>query len=244
MRQILSLAILSFLIVSTPIKLTAQTHKGSWLAEGNLGNIQISNNKNELTSGPFTNKFEKKGFDFSLYPRIGYFVDNNFVIGTTLNFSYQTYRNKFWDNNVKSYGGTFSESSIGLSPFLRYYFTKNSKNRLYGQLGGGMNIDIFNKDEETTFNETGEISGSYKNSSKEHDINGEILIGFNHFFTGNVAFNSSIGYNCSKRIQNNTSNSEYYGNASASQETKNTTITGNVVWNFGFTIIIAGKKEK
>ncbi|MBA2612105.1 MAG: hypothetical protein H0U95_09045 [Bacteroidetes bacterium] len=244
-KKILSLAILSFLIISTPKIMTAQTKKGNWLAEGNLGNINLSNNKNESISGPNTGKTESQDFYISLYPRIGYFINDNFVIGTTLNISYQTNRYKsYWSNGVKSYDGKYKGSSTGLSPFLRYYFTKNAKNRLYSQIGGGMNMDIFRNDELTTFYDTGDISGTYKNSLKGQVISGEALIGFNHFFTNKIAVNSSIGYNYSKRIQNTTFNSTYGGITSAPQETKSTNVTGNVVWNFGFTIIIAGKNEK
>ncbi len=243
-KQILSLGIICFLIISTPKILTAQTKKGNWLAEGNLGNINLSNNKYEHASGPYTSKSDNQGFYISLYPRIGYFINDNFVIGTTLNISYQMNKYKsYGDNGVKSYDATYTGSSIGLSPFLRYYFTKNSKNRLYGQIGGGMNVDIFSNSEATTFYDTGDISGTYKSPSKGQVISGEALIGFNHFFTDNIAFNSAIGYNYGKRIQNNTSNSTYGGITSV-QETKDTYVTGNVVWNFGFTIIIAGKKEK
>ena len=242
-NQILSLAIITLLIISTPNTLTSQTKKGNWLAEGNLGNISVSNNKNESTYGNNTNKSENQGYYISLYPRVGYFINDNFVLGTTLNFSYQSNKYKlYWNNGVKSYDGVFSGSSIGLSPFLRYYFTKNSKNRLYGQLGGGMNIDIFRNDEATTFYDTGEISGANTNSSKGQVIFGEALIGFNHFFTDNVAFNSSIGYNYGKRTQNTTFNSTYGGITNSPQESKSTNISGNVIWNFGFSVIIAGKK--
>lgn len=244
-NQILSLAIISLLIISTPRTLISQTKKANWLAEGNLGNINLSNSKNESIYGTNTSKSENKGYYISLFPRIGYFLNDNIVLGTTLNFSYQSNKYKsYWNNGVKSYDGVYKGSSIGLSPFLRYYFTKNSKNRLYGQLGGGMNIDIFRNDEVTTFYDTGDKSGNYKNPSNGQVVSGEALIGFNHFFTDNVAFNSSIGYNYNKRTQKTISNSTYGGITNAQQETKSTAITGNVIWNFGFTIIIAGKKAK
>lgn len=244
-NQILSLAIISLLIISIQNTLISQTKKANWLAEGNLGNINLSNSKNESIYGTNTSKSENKGYYISLYPRIGYFLNDNIVLGTTLNFSYQSHKYKsYWNNGVKSYDGVYKGSSIGLSPFLRYFFTKNSKNRLYGQLGGGMNIDIFRNDEATTFYDTGDKSGNYKNPSKGQVISGEALIGFNHFFTDNVAFNSSIGYNYNKRTQKTISSSTYGGINNAQQETKSTAITGNVIWNFGFTIIIAGKKAK
>lgn len=243
--KIFSLAILSLLIISTPKTLTSQTKKGNWLAEGNLGNINISNNKYESTSGANTSKSENQGYYISFFPRIGYFLNNNLVLGTTINFIYQSSKNNsYWNNGVKSYDGVSNGGSIGLSPFLRYYFTKSSKNRFYGQLGGGMDIDIFRNNEATTYSETGEKSGIYENPSTGQNVSGEALIGFNHFFTDNVAFNSSIGYNYGKRTQNTISSSTNNGISNNQQETKSTATTGNVVWNFGFTIIISGKKAK
>ena len=239
-KQILSLAIISLLIISTPNTLTSQTEEGNWLAEGNLGNINLSNNKNESTYGTNTSKSENQGYYISLYPRIGYFISDNFVLGTTLNFSYQSNKYKSYsDNGVKSRDEIYNRSGIGLSPFLRYYFTENSKNRLYGQLGGGIN-NYKSTSNTTLFNYLGDINGTEKMSGKEKVISGEVLIGFNHFFTENVAFNSSIGYGYGygKRTYNYT----YGGINSLPQETKYT--TGNVIWNFGFTIIIAIKKDE
>lgn len=242
-RQILSLAIIVLLIITNT--LTSQTKKGTWLAEGNLGNINLSNNKNESTTGTNISKSETQGYYISLFPRVGYFLNDNFALGSTLNFSYQYNKYKsFWNNGMKCYDGVNSNSSFGLSPFLRYYYTKNTKNRLYGQLGGGINIDIFNNNAATMFYENGDISGTYKNPSKGKVVSGEVLIGFNHFFNANIAFNSSIGYSYGKRTQNN-SNYSIEGGITRGpfNQTKSTNITGNVIWNFGFTIIIAGKKN-
>lgn len=243
--KILSLAILSLLIISIPKTLISQIKKGNWLVEGNLGNISILNNKNESTSGVNTSKSENQGYYISLYPRIGYFLNNNLVLGTTLNFSYRSSKNILnWTNGMKAFEGVSNGGSIGLSPFLRYYFTKSSKNRFYGQLGGGMDIDIFQNYEANTYNERGEKSESYKNPSNGHDISGEALIGFNHFFTDHVAFNSSLGYNYSQRTQTTIYSSIYNGRTTTSPESKSISTTGNVIWNFGFTIIISGKKAK
>lgn len=242
-KQILHCAILCLFLISTPIMIKAQTKKGDWLAEGNLGNINLSNNNNESTLGTYVNRSENQSFYISLYPRIGYFINENFVIGTTLNYSYSLNNlSVYYENGIRSYEAKYVRSSIGLSPFLRYYFTKNIKNRLYGQISGGMNVDISSNEEGTSFNEMGNINGSHKASTKGQLVFGEALIGFNHFFTNHLAFNSSIGYNYGRRIQNSTSNYTYGSSIEPPQESKSTNLTGNAIWNFGFTIIIEGKK--
>ena len=73
-NQILSLAIVSLLILSIPKSLKSQTQEGNWLVEGNLGNINLSNNKNELTYETNTYKSEERIRNVSLFPRVGYFI--------------------------------------------------------------------------------------------------------------------------------------------------------------------------
>lgn len=243
-NQILSLAIVSLLIISTPKSLKSQTQKGNWLVEGNLGNINLSNDKNEFTSGTNKYKSEDRIRNVSLFPRVGYFINDNFLLGTTVNFRYQSNRyTSYSDNSIKSGDGVARNGSLGLSPFVRYYFTQNPKNRLYGQLGGGIDIAIIGNNESTSYRDNGDKFGTNKTTSEGQNISGEALFGLNHFFTNNVALNLSIGYNYSKRSQNTTYNSTYYdGTARDPFKTKSTTITGNVVWSLGFTMIIPSKK--
>jgi hypothetical protein len=245
-KQISIPVITGFLIISTGSFLTAQTSKGSWLAEGNLGNLNVLNNNYVYTNLNYTYKSETQGFSISLFPRIGYFINDNLAIGTTLNLGYYSYRFTSYDyKGVKSHAGTSSSNTAGISPFLRYYFTKNTKNRFYVQVGGGININMFpNKSEASSYNETGVMYNSYKGSSTVQGISGEALIGFNHFFTDKVAFNSAIGYNYSQRTESSIYTSTYYGITSYPEKTKSKNLYGNVVWNFGFTIIFREKKQK
>lgn len=243
-HTILSVAIISLIIILTPIKLASQAKKGNLLIEGNLGNIKLSDNKVESIFGTYASKSESNEFDISLFPRIGYFLNDKCVLGTTLNFSYQSNKYKsYWDNGAISFDGKSNGSTIGLSPFLRYYFNNNPKTKLYGQLGGGINIDIFRNYEGTSFKDNGEIFVIYENPSKGSVLSGEALIGFNHFFTDNVAFNSSIGYNYSVMKQSATSNSSDAGITYPSQEFRSTNRSGNIIWDLGFTLIIARKKD-
>ena len=243
-NQILSLAIVSLLILSIPKSLKSQTQEGNWLVEGNLGNINLSNNKNELTYETNTYKSEERIRNVSLFPRVGYFINNNFVLGATVNLRYQSNRStSYRDNGVKSNDGITRNGSIGLSPFVRYYFTQNSKNRLYGQLGGGIDIDIIGNSKGTSYWDNGDTYSTNKSTSEGNNISGEALIGFNHFLTDNVALNLSVGYNYGKRTRSTTFNSTYSdGTANEPFKTGNTTITGNVVWSLGFTMIIPSKK--
>ncbi len=247
MKQKLALIIsaISVLTLTNPKISLAQTKKGVWLAEGNLGNLSFYNNKNVSTSSTYTSRYDNQGCSISLYPRVGYFISDNIAVGASLSLNgqfnnYKSYRS----NGIKSSDAKNSWGDVGLIPYLRYYFLgEDSKNKFYGQLGAGMSIQLFSEQESTSYYDTGEKSGSSTNPSNGYSVSGEALIGFNHFFTDNIAFNTAIGYSYKKQTQTSTSHSMYAGITTVFPETKNINEGGNVVWSFGFTMIIPGKSK-
>lgn len=242
---ILPVIVICIFTLTNPAMLSAQTKKGDWLAEGNLGNLSFSNNKYETTNGSELDRSEERGYTIAAYPRMGYFINDNFAIGTTLNFNYQKTKHVFYYTGVKSSDGTHIVSSVGIIPYLRYYIAgKNPKNRFYGQLGAGTSIDLYNNDSGTAYDAKGIIIETYKYQLKEQVISGEALIGFNHFFTDNVALNTALGYNYNKITQTSTSSYSMAGIPFSYPEYKDRKEIGNIVWNFGFTIIIPCKMEK
>jgi hypothetical protein len=235
----LIVALAGVLTITSSEMIIAQTSKGSWLAEGNIGNLSFVNSTN-------SNSHESKArdFDISLNPRMGYLLTDHLVIGTTLNFTYgnssSTYF--FWDNWAKSSTNTSNTSVIGLIPFLRYYIPgKNANNRFYGQVGAGAGNSVYYKGENTQFSENGEIVGIGKYTAKEHIIFAEALVGYNHFFTNTIAFNTALGYTYNKNRYNSENHTTSYG-VPSDFKTVNVNTKGGIVWSLGFTIIIPNKK--
>jgi outer membrane protein len=105
--------------------LAAQTNQGSFLVGGNaFANFSKTKTKAEVI----------KYSSFSVSPRAGFFVLDNFCIGIATPLSISNTKNStdtFEDLNSKS-------ASIGVGPFLRYYFPV-SKLYIVTELGYAIN---------------------------------------------------------------------------------------------------------
>lgn len=243
--QFFNLAILSLLMLMAPQTVKSQTKKGNLLIEGSLGNISLSNNRSVREDDFTRNETKNWGYGISLFPRIGLFITDDLVIGSTVAMSFQSNRfESYRDNGVKSNDGVYRAGRIGYSPFMRYYFTKNAKSRFYGQLGGGRIIDVYGNNQWTSYNEVGEVSSTYKYSLLSRFISGEALIGLNYFITENLAFNSSIGYSYNRQTQTFKSSSTSRGVTNSNPENKSVNLSGNLSWNIGFILIVTGKTVK
>lgn len=129
-------------------------------------------------------------------------------------------------------------------PFVRYYFGKSSATRFYGQVGGGVSLDLSHKYEEKDLINGDKYKGNYP--KKFNTVSGEALIGVNHFIAQNVAINAGLGYryNSSKETISSTSINPA-GNVSVTgPENKYTNKGGSLSWNVGFTMFIPCKKKK
>jgi len=101
-----------FLVLATSFSLNAQITKGNWLVGGN-GSFSSSTATSEDNSG---NKIESKATGLRLNPNIGYFLADKIAFGldTSINFS-------------NPQGNENSSWTLGLGPFIRYYFFDNDK---------------------------------------------------------------------------------------------------------------------
>jgi hypothetical protein len=88
----------------------AQIEKGNWLIGGN-GNINYRKTKDQFGA--------TKDFNLSISPDIGYFLKNQLALGL---------RSGINNSAFKSNTTTSSNTSLGLGPFLRYYYIKPPKN--------------------------------------------------------------------------------------------------------------------
>lgn len=239
---VLSFVISIFLIVNT-LNSLAQTDKGNWLTEGNFGNIVLVHNTYESIANGSTYETKSQSYSAALFPRLGYFVAKNIVVGVTLNVSGQKYSNQsYWDNGVKSNEFINKNATGGILPFVRYYLScKNPKNKFYVQAEGGINIGLYNRGTSSSYSYTGELNGTSLYENNAQIFSGNAVLGFNHFFTPNIAFNTAIGYNYGKATSMDRSSNTYLGNTTVYSEAKSISETNNLIWNFGFTIILSKK---
>ncbi|QIL38073.1 porin family protein [Pedobacter sp. HDW13] len=92
----------------------AQTEKGKFILGGNVG---FNSTKVEGAA--------KSDIDFSVIPSVGYFVSNNFAIGTGVGYTYS----KTVSGAVPNQIGAFQ-----VSPFGRYYVGLSEQFKFFGQL--------------------------------------------------------------------------------------------------------------
>jgi hypothetical protein len=89
----------------------AQITKGNWMVGGSGSFINYKNtypdNNTETT---------QTGYVFDLLPNVGYFVVDNFSIGSMVVFSF-----------INPSGSDNNSLNFGLAPFVRYYFRKSDK---------------------------------------------------------------------------------------------------------------------
>lgn len=90
----------------------AQTEKGKVILGGNVG---FNSTKVEGAA--------KSDVSFSIVPSVGYFVDNNFAIGTSVGYNY----NKQVSEN------TLNQAFV-VAPFGRYYVGLSDQFKFFGQL--------------------------------------------------------------------------------------------------------------
>lgn len=89
----------------------AQITKGNWMVGGSGSFVNYKN-----TYPDNNTKTTYTGNDLFLLPNVGYFVVDNFSIGSIVAFSF-----------VNPSGPDNNTLSFGLAPFVRYYFRKSDK---------------------------------------------------------------------------------------------------------------------
>lgn len=242
-KQILALACIGLTALTVPEIVTAQTAKGQRMIEVDLGKTYIS--KTSSTNSIDGHETSSEGWEgiVDLNPKAGYFITTNFVAGTTLLLSYQYSKEKTPANNYTlEYDYSYNGLAVGLAPFVRYYFTRNTKNRMYGELSGGMSVSLISKSTQTTHYANPTYSETYTSGADWQQIQGTALIGFNHFFNPNFAFNTSVGYNYTRFTQNSTYSSSYFS-PNNTDKSKTSGTLSNLQWNLGFTVFIGAKQQ-
>lgn len=155
---------------------TPVLQKGTWMIGGSNGSIDFS--------------FDPSEFSFSLVPRIGYFVSDQFVVGANIGINFS--------RTEESLFGEVTTTDLSLLPAARYYFGKNPRLRWFAGASAGVNFtsfnsDFFGKGNDTIF--TGALNGGFNfflspNFAFEaapflatdfDDVSGGLNLGFNYF---------------------------------------------------------------
>jgi hypothetical protein len=248
MKKMAFLFVVTVFVMSFPQNGLAQTQKGNWLVEGNIGNFNFTKSNNHSNIDSITTRTESRSMYFSVYPRGAFFVMDNLAVGSTVGFSITDSK----DKRINSFGikDLETKNSYGLfelSPFIRYYFPcKKDKLKFYGQVGGGVFFDMYYILQQTYFNSAGEITSTFKSNTPKKKIGGlaEVMLGVNYFISKQIAVNASLGYQYFRSTQTNSfTTTSSSGNTTNSPDDRYVAQSHRFSWLIGFTYTIPGKSK-
>lgn len=110
MKKTLTLAALFACALATH----AQTQKGTTILGGNVSFLSTK-----------SNTATKSDVNFSVLPSIGYFISDNFAIGTGIGYKYK---------KITSYDQRGLTQSFVAAPFARYYTSLSEQFKFFGQV--------------------------------------------------------------------------------------------------------------
>ncbi|MBD2713721.1 DUF3575 domain-containing protein [Microvirga sp. STR05] len=150
---------------------TAQTEKGARFIGANLGDLSYSRGKQN---------YGNSRFSVSLFPSVGVFVANNFLLGANLELGYSSIKS---GNSSGDYSTRVLQ--YGVSPFVRYYLPSTSAHRFFGQVGAGV------------LGQTAWYPNYYdgeRQSSTNFASRYGVAVGYNYFLTPGAALEVVAGY--------------------------------------------------
>ena len=180
----MSLSMLVLVIMTSYNQSFAQTEKGSSYSGPGFGmSYSYSSSKGSHYNTISQNAYISTGF------WTGHFVADNLAIGPGFGVGYQWYKYTSGDYYRKSIG-----LSIGLSPFIRYYFGNNQKTKLFIQADGGIFYGV-SFDEYTSWDG---IQYSIKqDQSNNLSAHAGIALGIAYFINKVIGIESSLSYSYS-----------------------------------------------
>jgi hypothetical protein len=141
-------------------------------------------------------------FSISLSPDVGIFLADNIALGASVQLSYSS-------------GDHFTNSSLGLYPFFRYYFGGSETNKAFGQINAGFGHQWSKS-----------TSSGFENKNSYNNTNVGIGVGMVHFITEQVGLEALLAYN-------------HYSNNSGSNISSSS--KGYLTLNVGFQIYLPAK---
>ncbi len=121
--------IIFFLLTALPALAFAQFNKGNIFLGGAFSST-LSNSDSRTNPA---NPYSSTNNGVAIYPTFGFFLNEKLAIGTSL-----TYSTSLQKNESPGYFYKYENNSIGISPYMRYYFPISSS--VYFGLQGGLNF--------------------------------------------------------------------------------------------------------
>ncbi|WP_048825497.1 outer membrane beta-barrel protein [Hymenobacter sp. DG25B] len=161
------------------ISASAQTEKGTVMLGLSGGNFGYSHNANSNGSN----------ISASLSPSAGIFLLDNFLVGTRVNVDYSYFsQNTYTSTPITPYRYTHQGIGYGLGPFARYYVPSGSKHRFFAEAG----VALYHSRFRAETKQQGEATVQQNSRNTYSGFHG--AVGYNYFFTPNIALEATAGY--------------------------------------------------
>jgi len=210
MKKLMITACLSILLTS----LSAQINKGDFLIEG-LVNYNQSNSLRESEPDSWSKKNTGKSENLYLSPRVGYFVNESFLLGLGVSYSQSKYKSTTdFDDYSNHYETT--KNMVFINPYITKYHKIGEKlyfNYTFNVLfGKGMDkFEDYDVESYSDYNR--------KTESKVSEVKLNVTPGLTYFVSDRIAFAANIGrlhYSKSKETLQDVEDEpkterEYYG---------------------------------
>jgi outer membrane protein len=191
----------------------AQTEKGRWTIGAQVGN--------------FTYQKQESGYQNlsgNLTPLAGYFVANGLVMGTGIPFGISS--TKYGDSYVNFYNLRQTGTSIGLSPFVRYYI---------GQAKLKPFVSIAYSYSRTASKYKTDTAGGSQSKTKGYTTALTPMVGAAYFVSRTLGLTLSLNYNQNHVEYNTVETSRYTPGASSADYT-----TRSLSLGIGFQLFVGG----
>ena len=192
----ISICVLALLTVFT---IQAQNKKGNHLVGVSVGSGSYNSNKNDYFYSTSTTTYngDSKNFSIGIGPEVGWYLTDNFVVGTYLGLSY--YHSKYNSgNSVTTVTSNSNSSSLyfSMGPYARLYLGKNnSKGMPYISLLTG--LSFYPSDNGESSNSINTYHYTYK-TKNYFSWNIGPRVGYEHFLNQHIGLHYYLGYNYTK----------------------------------------------
>lgn len=174
-----------------------QNKKGTWFLGTSFGSAGYSLSKSESgdASSPHVTKSDGGSYSLSVYPTIGYYLQDDLVLGAYLTLGYYGANTDYSNNyNSSTSSSNYKELSIAIGPFIRYYFGKDgAKGRPYLHAYVQTNLyPVYSG--ESTSNPGTDYTYEYPNYKS---LSAGLQIGYEHYLNPTVGLQYFVGYSFS-----------------------------------------------
>lgn len=155
--------------------------KGTWIAEGNFG---LNTRQSEDVFNSTTT--DEKTFNFSIAPKIGYLIADNFILGLGLEYNYSKYeREGARESTIGTH--TSISNSYGVFPYIKKFFPIGKKLSLHLAANTGFSFG------NTTYNTNNNIDGNTESESTSKNFSINVIPGINYRLHHKILVQANFG---------------------------------------------------